>query len=120
MKGTAQTSRKARALSDKAAAAAGRRLAQIRLSLCPDVPGEAPVLDFARGLGRRLEAADSATRAELMLRTAIAIADIHDLVHSLDTQLRQTREELQRLNGHSRAALAYAGTVGTAKMGKPR
>ncbi|WP_445682452.1 hypothetical protein [Radicibacter daui] len=120
MKNSAQTSRKARALHDQAAAAAGRRLAQIRVGLCPDVPGEAPVLDFARGLGRQLETADTAARNDLMLRAAMAIADIRDLVNSLDAQLRQTREELQRLNGHSRAALAYAGAVGTAKMGRPR
>jgi hypothetical protein len=112
--------RKARVLSDTAAIAAGRRLAQIRTGLCPDVPAEASALDFAHGLGRQMAASDAAGRGDLMLRAAMAIADIRDLVNSLDTQLRETREELQRLNGHSRAALAYAGAAGAAKMGRTR
>jgi hypothetical protein len=115
-----QASRKARALNDKAAAAADRRLAQIRTGLCPDLPAEASALDFAHGLGRQMEASDAAGRRELMLRAAMAISDIRALVNSLDAQLRETREELQRLNGHSRAALAYAGAAGTAKMGRTR
>lgn len=111
---------KARAASDKVAEAASRRLAQIRLTLCPEVPANASASELAQGLGRRMECADAAGQRELMVRAALAVSDIRDLVNSLDKQLRQTREELRRLNGHTRAALAYAGAAGLSKMGKAR
>ena len=93
--------------------AADRKMAEIQNALAPAQPVNLSPAQLAALVGRQLQAADPEQRQILSLKTAIAVADLMDLGDSLQRQLDEVSEELNRLKGHGNAAAAYGRWLGS-------
>ena len=93
---------------DAALARVDRKLGEVTEMLSVEGRGNKPLGLRTEEAAERLRHLAPVQRGNLILRAALALADLDDLVGALQQHLLAIREELEKLNGHSRAALAYS------------
>lgn len=86
---------------------ARRKLLAIQTALVPDKQEELSSEQLARSLGEQIQALPAPEKSRMLLKTAVAVAELEELKGTLAEHRDAIAEELQKLRGHQTAVGAY-------------
>jgi len=97
---------------------ARRKLLSIRNALIPDKQEELSAEQLAHSLGIQMRVLPAAEQSRLLLKTAVAVAELEELKGTLGEHRDAIVEELRKLRGHQTAVGAYRRQQNGPKRGR--